>query len=107
MSRTRCSQAEDDASQSGDEQQAAEGRQANSVPEPAGLTRARSFVAQNSRLTSRLCPNGFRGSLPNTGPGHGTLAGTLPSVGKLSGWLGIIADRFMRLLNRIPNIPSP
>jgi hypothetical protein len=28
-------------------------------------------------------------------------------VGKLLGWLGIIADRFMRLLDRIPNIPGP
>jgi len=28
-------------------------------------------------------------------------------VRTLMGWLGIIADRFMRLLDRIPNIPWP
>jgi hypothetical protein len=28
-------------------------------------------------------------------------------VSKLLGWLGIVADRFMRLLNRIPNFPTP
>jgi hypothetical protein len=28
-------------------------------------------------------------------------------VSTLLGWLGIITDRFMRLLNRIPNFPTP
>jgi hypothetical protein len=28
-------------------------------------------------------------------------------VRTLIGWLGIIADRFMHLLSRIPNFPTP
>jgi len=52
-------------------------------------------------------PPGAQGSFRNTGPVDRTLARYGAEVRTLVGWLGIIADRFMRLLNRIPNIPGP